>query len=140
IAERQQVQLTLAATATGTLSFDYVISDGRGGTATATVTVTIRGDDENAPPVQVRSTSLDVATGGRASMNVLGDWVDPDGDPFYLAAATVANPDQVMHKPDGAIVFSQAGSGGDFTTITLVVSDGLVEGTGSVSVSVHERG
>ena len=87
INERQQIQLTLHAGATGQLTFSYVVSDGRGGTDTATVVITIRGDGENSPPVQVRSTEAVVQSGGRVTTQVLGDWVDPDGDAMYLQFA-----------------------------------------------------
>ncbi|MDP3209417.1 MAG: Ig-like domain-containing protein, partial [Rhodoglobus sp.] len=83
INERQQIQLTLAPGATGTVSFDYSVTDGRGGTDTATVTVTVHGADVNSPPKQERATQAVVQSGGRVTKEVLSDWVDPDGDPFY---------------------------------------------------------
>lgn len=140
ITERQQIQLTLAPTASGQVSFGYTITDGRGGTASAVVTVTVRSAGENSPPQQVRSTSMTVQTGGRASLEVLGDWVDPDGDAFYLTSASVPAPDSVVYKPGGAVVFSDSGEGGDLKLVTLVVSDGAAEASGSVSVSVRPIG
>lgn len=140
INERQQIQLTLEATASGQVTFDYTISDGRGGTASATVVVEIRPDSENSPPVQMRATKLTVQSAGRISNQVLGDWVDPDGDPFYLTNASVAAPDAVSYKPGGDLVFSDSGAGGDLKVVTLVVSDGSSESSGSVSVSVKAPG
>ena len=140
INERQQVQLTLAASATGPLSFTYTITDGRGGSATATVVVTIRTPAENAPPVQVRSTKAVVQSAGRVTTQVLGDWVDPDGDAFYLTSASVAEPDAVSYKPGGAVVYSDSGSGGDLKLVSLVVSDGTAESSGSLSVTVKPAG
>ncbi|MDF1480024.1 Ig-like domain-containing protein [Leifsonia sp. H3M29-4] len=140
INQRQQVQLTLAPGAGGQVRFGYTISDGRGGSASAEVVVTVRGPDENSPPQQVRSTRITVADGGRVTTQVLGDWVDPDGDAFYLTSALVAPPDQVTSKPAGSVVYSDSGSGGDLKVITLVVSDGSAESSGSVSVSVRPAG
>ena len=140
VTRNQQLQLTLADDASGTLSFGYTITDGRGGIASATVTVTVRGEEENSPPVQMRSTRAEVAAGGRVTTQVLGDWVDPDGDPFYLDSATTAAPDQVSHKPDGAIVFADAGQGGDLKSVTLVVTDGRDTATGSVTIGVSPAG
>jgi hypothetical protein len=140
VTRNQQLQLTLPPDASGSLSFRYTITDGRGGIASATVTVTVRGDDENSPPVQMRSTRADVAAGGRVATEVLGDWVDPDGDAFYLTSATTAAPDQVSHKPSGAVVFSDSGQGGDLKSVTLVVTDGLAETTGSVAIGVTPAG
>ena len=140
VTRNQQLQLTLAEEASGTLSFRYTISDGRGGIATATVTVTVRGESENSPPVQMRTTRTEVAAGGRVTTQVLGDWVDPDGDAFYLTSATTASPDQVSHKPDGVVVFSDSGEGGDLKSVTLVVTDGVAESTGSVAIGVSPAG
>lgn len=140
VTRNQQIQLTLGPEASGSLSFRYTITDGRGGIATATVTVTVRAPDENSPPEQVRSTRTDVAAGGRVTTQVLGDWVDPDGDAFYLTAATTGEPDQVSHKPDGVVVFSDSGLGSDLKSVTLVVTDGLAQSAGSVSVHVSPPG
>jgi hypothetical protein len=144
VGNNQQVQLTLAPAARGTLSFGYTINDGRGGKATASVTVTIRGDQENSAPVQKRSTHTTVRAGGRVTSQVLGDWVDPDGDPIYLSAATAVAPDQVSSTPAGAVVFTEAGTGKGTGTETksigLVVSDGRMDGTGTLSVAVRPSG
>ncbi|MBH0131474.1 tandem-95 repeat protein [Salinibacterium sp. NK8237] len=140
INERQQIQITLEAGASGQVSFDYTVSDGRGGTASATVTVEIREDSENSPPEQVRSTDLTVQSGGRVTNQILGDWVDPDGDPFYLTSASVAAPDVVSYKPGGDLIFSDSGAGGELKVVTLVVSDGTSESSGGVSVSVKAAG
>ncbi len=138
--ERQQVQLTLAAAASGIVRFSYTITDGRGGTATAEVIVTVRGDAENSPPQQVRATKVSVASAGRVTTQVLGDWVDPDGDAFYLTSAAVAPPDRVTSKPGGSVVFSDSGAGSDLKVVTLVVSDGAAEASGSVLVDVRQPG
>ena len=140
VTRNQQLQLTLADGASGTLRFGYTITDGRGGIASATVTVTVRSSGENSPPQQVRSTRADVASGGRVTTQVLGDWIDPDGDPFYLTTAATTAPDQVSSKPDGTIVFADSGQGGDLKSVTLVVSDGAAESTGSVAIGVSAPG
>ena len=136
----QAVQLTPAAGASGTITFGYTISDGRGGTASATVTVTVRTEAENSPPVQVRQTRADVGSGGQVSLEVLGDWVDPDGDPFYLSDAAVAAPDTVAHKADGTVVFSDNGAGGAEKSVSLTVTDGAAEGFGTLVVAVSPTG
>ncbi|CAN5318660.1 Ig-like domain-containing protein [soil metagenome] len=140
INERQQIQLTLSAAASGQVRFSYTITDGRGGSASANVVVTVRTANENSPPQQVRNTKATVEARGRITQQVLSDWVDPDGDAFYLTSASVAAPDTVSYKPEGTIVYSDSGSGGDLKLVTLVVSDGKAEGTGSVSVTVKPAG
>ena len=76
------------------------------------VTVTIRGDDENSRARnRCAARTPTVAAGGRVTTQVLGDWVDPDGDAFYLTSASTGAPDQVSHKPDGVVVFTDSGQG-----------------------------
>jgi hypothetical protein len=140
INERQQIQLTLAAGATGHLTISYVVGDGRGGTDSATVTIAIKADTENSPPAQVRSTEATVQSGDRVTTQVLGDWVDPDGDAMYLQFATVEAPATVTYKPQGTIVYSDPGTGSGVALVTVVVSDGSAEGSGSVAVTVRPAG
>ncbi len=140
INDRQQLLLTMPAGVTGVLSFQYTISDGRGGTASATVDVTVRGEDENGPPRQVRSTRAVVGLDGRVTTQVLGDWVDPDGDAFYLVEASAPAPDTVSFKPQGGVVFVDSGSGTGMKSVPLVVSDGRASGSGSLTVEVVPRG
>jgi hypothetical protein len=140
VTRNQQLQLTLDDDAHGPIKFSYTIGDGRGGTASATVTVNVRTPNENSPPHQVRTTKTTVAEGGRISTQVVGDWVDPDGDAFYLTTASTASPDHVSYKPDGVVVFSDSGEGGAQKNVTLTMSDGTDEGNGTLSISVKPRG
>jgi len=136
----QQLQLTLTPEASGSFSFGYSISDGRGGTADATVTVTIRSPDENAAPEQVRQTRATVSAGGSVESQVLSDWIDPDGDPFYLTTATAAAPDTATSTPAGAVLFTDAGAGGDTAQVGLAVSDGTLTGAGTLDITVRPAG
>lgn len=140
VRDRQQVQLTLSATAEGTVSFPYTITDGRGGSASAIVTVSVRSPEENGPPEQVRQSRSSVAQGGRVTANVLGDWVDPDGDAFYLVAASAADPDTVSYKPEGSVVFQEGGAAASLRTVGVTVTDGVAQATGSLSVTVSPPG
>ncbi|UQB12811.1 Ig-like domain-containing protein [Clavibacter nebraskensis] len=138
--EGQGLQLALAAGATGTVRFSYVVSDGRGGTATADVRVAVRSAGENGPPVQARPATGTVAEGDRLRTDVLGGWYDPDGDPVYLTRASVPAPDAVSWKPEGRVVYTDAGAGGDTRTVALQVSDGREEGSGELVVTVRRAG
>jgi hypothetical protein len=140
VTRNQQLQLTLNEGVRGPISFSYTISDGRGGTATATVKVTVRSPSQNSPPVQVRTTKTTVEQGGRISTQVVGDWIDPDGDAFFLTNATTASPDRVSHKPSGVVVYADSGEGGGQKTVTLTMSDGVAEGSGSLAITVREPG
>ncbi|MBC7519080.1 MAG: fibronectin type III domain-containing protein [Microbacteriaceae bacterium] len=148
ISDRQQLQFSLTAAASGIISFGYTVSDGRGGTASAQVTVTVKPDTENSAPVQRRETRALVASGGRVSVPVLGDWVDPEGDPLYLSAAIAAAPNTLTFTPLGEVDFrdggaSQAsGSSGDGRTseVTLRVSDSRAEGAGVLRITASPSG
>ncbi|MFD1712849.1 Ig-like domain-containing protein [Amnibacterium flavum] len=138
--DRQQLLLTLADDPPGSFTFGYSISDGRGGEAATSVTITLRGDDENSAPVQSRTTKATVASGSRTTSQVLGDWYDPDGDAFFLRSASAAAPDSVTYKPDGEVVFIDAGGADGVKEISQTVSDGRDDGTGVLAVTVRARG
>ncbi|WP_430646102.1 Ig-like domain-containing protein [Agromyces sp. GXS1127] len=139
VANRQQVQLTLDEAAAGSFEFGYTIDDGRGGSARAIVTITVRPPEENEAPRQVRETSAVVEEGGRVTTAVLGEWVDPDGDPVFLRRADVAEPDDVSSTADGVVVFDERAEG-PTRAVSLVVSDGRDEGIGSMRVEVRPPG
>ncbi|PCN47868.1 fibronectin-like protein [Curtobacterium sp. 'Ferrero'] len=140
VADGQRLQITLSARASGTVSFPYTITDGNGGSDTATVTVTVRRPGENDAPRQVRDTTADVVQNGHVVTNVLGDWVDPDGDPVYLKSATASDGDRVSTTPDGLLDFrDSSGRTGD-RAVQLVVSDGTSDGRGSLTVRVAKAG
>ncbi|WP_144765295.1 Ig-like domain-containing protein [Curtobacterium sp. 9128] len=136
----QRLQISLADTATGTVTFPYTITDGNGGSATATVRVAVRPESENEAPRQVRDTSADVVQGGHVSTDVLGDWVDPDGDPVYLKSATASDGDAVSTTPDGLLDFRNQSTRTGDRTVQIVVSDGRADGRGSVTVHVAAQG
>ena len=140
VSRNQQLQLTLAPTASGTVHFGYTISDGRGGTASATVTIEVRSPEENSPPRQVRTSTATVGQGGRVSTQVIGDWLDPDGDAIFLTAASAPPPSQVGFKPDGVVVFTHGGEGTGVTTVAVTVSDGRATANGTLQVTVKPVG
>ena len=142
--DRQQLQLTLPADASGSLSFNYTISDGRGGTASARVIVAVRAAGENGAPAQIRQSRLGVEATRTGTASVLGDWVDPDGDAFYLAQASAGDGgdtgDAVSFKPDGTVVFRDGQGTAGTRSVALVVSDGSADGSGSLTVTVAAAG
>ncbi|HEU5222736.1 MAG TPA: Ig-like domain-containing protein [Candidatus Lumbricidophila sp.] len=137
VSGHQQLQLTLGPDARGTVNFTYTVDDGRGGTALAAVTVDIRQPNENGPPHQVRSTRAAVQVGGRLSVPVIGEWVDPDGDPMFVESAVTGAPDVVAFTPEGTLTFDEAGGAGAARTVQFEVSDGRARGTGSLNIDVR---
>ncbi len=140
VGEGQLVQLALQPGARGAIEFAYTITDGRGGAATAMVRVQIREPFENGAPVQARPSKTLVAEGGSVTASVLGDWTDPDGDPLYLADATMAAPDRATFRPDGRVTVQELGGVGGLRPVALTVSDGTATGAGSLSVTVQPSG
>ena len=140
VSRNQQLQLTLDSSARGSFDLRYTITDGRGGTASATLTVEVRSDQENSPPQQVRFSTATVASGSRVSTSILGDWYDPDGDPFYLTDASTAEPNAVSSKPDGVVVFTDAGESTGRAVVGVTMTDGRESSSGTVEVDVQARG
>jgi len=134
--DRTSVRLALTAGATGVAEFGYTIDDGRGGTASAFVSVTVRDAQENSPPQQVRQTETEVASGGQTTLSVLGDWIDPDGDPMHLAQASTTSGGVVSFTPGGRLSFIDSGASSTTARIDLEVSDGVASGFGAVAVAV----
>ncbi|QEO13418.1 tandem-95 repeat protein [Agromyces intestinalis] len=140
VQSRQLLQLQLDDTVSGEFAFRYTVSDGRGATATAEVTVTVRTPDENGPPVQMRRADAVVQAGGRLAQAVLGEWMDPDGDPIYLREATADAPDRVSSRPEGSVVFDPGDGATGSRRVGLIVSDGRDEGIGELRVDVRADG
>ena len=133
----QALVATIADGAQGSVSVDYVVSDGTtdGGRLSepATVTLTVHGDDVNGAPEWCpveHCTAVwptpQVQPGGTVSLDVLSDWVDPDGDPIYVSRAASTDPvGSVAASPDGLLVFQHSdpsGSGGS-VGVDVTVSD-----------------
>ncbi len=140
VEDGQRLQVALSSRASGTVTFRYTITDGNGGSDTATVRVAVRSASQNSPPRQVRDTSADVVQNGHVSTDVLGDWVDPDGDPVYLRSATASDRDRVSTTPDGLLDFRNASGRTGDRSVQLVVSDGTADGRGSLTVHVAKQG
>ncbi|WIE63565.1 Ig-like domain-containing protein [Curtobacterium sp. MCLR17_036] len=140
VGDGQRLQVTLSSRASGTVSFQYTITDGNGGSDTATVRVSVRPESQNEAPRQVRDTSADVVQNGHVVTNVLGDWVDPDGDPVYLESATASDRDNASTTPDGLLDYrNDSGRTGE-RSVQVVVSDGRADGRGSATMRVAKQG
>ncbi|MFK7918943.1 MAG: Ig-like domain-containing protein [Ilumatobacter sp.] len=107
--DRLGVQVTPRAGSTDPITFDYTISDGRGGLSTATVIVEVRAPSEpNRAPVAVTD-AVTARAGSSASLNVLDNDRDPDGDPIVLMSVTAESGSvsfdgsgQITYTPDPA--------------------------------------
>lgn len=115
-----------------TLQFTYRAYDGNprrdeGVSNWATVTVTVFGAEvNNAPELKKdRNPHLDVGAKSSADYQVLQDYVDPEGDPVYLAGAAPEDPSRgaVAARSNGKLTYTDlAGEAGE-TFASVDVAD-----------------
>ena len=119
----------------GSDTFNYTVSDGAlTGTATVTVTVTAVND----APVAVNDTASTSEETPVTTANVLGNDTDVDGDILSVSAAdsTSANGGTVVNNGDGTFTYTPAANWNGTDTFNYTVTDGVLSGSGTVSVSV----
>lgn len=113
----QQLVVSVQPDARGGASFTYQVTDGTSADGllsnVATVTLNVVPDDVNNPPVWCGVEGClatwpepQVSAGGTVSVSTLDAWVDPDGDPIYLAGAVnQAGVGSVAADPDGTVTY-----------------------------------
>ncbi|GGH42278.1 Ig-like domain-containing protein [Microbacterium album] len=134
------LQAAVPANATGTVVFAYEVDDGRGGTDQADVSVSVHGDEVNGPPQQRRVNTLQVEAGASVTYGALDGWIDPDGDDFFLAHATVEGGDEVTFRSNGVIDYRASSATPGIKEVQLTVSDGREEAVGTLRVDVRPAG
>ncbi|WP_103062134.1 Ig-like domain-containing protein [Actinomyces qiguomingii] len=122
--------------ATGTYTVPYTASDGRGGADSAVATVEVHDWSVNAAPEQTSTPSLVIAAGASGSLDVLGNWLDPDGDTLYLVSAQGEGFD-VRTTNEGTITVRDTAGTTGARTLTAVVSDGQQTASGTITVEVQ---
>ena len=133
----QDLVVQMNPAASGTATFQYAATDGTqvNGLVSAptTVTLTVIDPSTNTAPVWCGVEKctrewprIQVQPGGSASAEVLRGWVDPEGDPIYVASAEVVGSiGSVASTPDGRVLFQHPDSAlsGARTEITVQVAD-----------------
>lgn len=123
----------------GSTSFTYEASDGLAG-STATVRVTIHPWTQNEGPRQVKRPVVKVGANAQVEYNLLSDWIDPDGDQFFLKSVVAPDGIAVQFTEDGTVQIRDLGSGAGTKVLSVTLSDGHAETTGDLQVSVQEAG
>ncbi|HEY3176926.1 MAG TPA: Ig-like domain-containing protein [Candidatus Polarisedimenticolia bacterium] len=113
----------------GTDVFSYTVSDGYGGTDQATVTVLVNG-----PPVAVDD-SGGTAEDQVATIDVITNDTDPDGDPLTLSEATAGAHGTTRVNGDGTVSYLPAADYNGTDSFRYTVSDGR-GGVASANVTV----
>lgn len=136
--DRQRLAVRVSPDATGSATLTYAVTDGTTAdgllSAAATVTLTVAGEAQNAAPgwcaveeCQQTWPRPDLARGGTLTLPVLGDWVDPEGDPLVLLSATDdSGSGQVAATPEGNVVYQHNDTGAEgeqLVSIVLTVGD-----------------
>ncbi len=134
----QTLVIDVAPDATGTASFRYRVTDGTSPDGLvsneATVTLTVVPDDVNRPPTRCDPDDCladpprpTVVPGGTVTVDALYGWIDPDGDPIYLAS--VENETGIgtaAGQPDGTVTYQHPDANADEAvdvTLALTVAD-----------------
>jgi hypothetical protein len=143
VGDGRLVQVT-PARGTNRLSFEYLVTDGRPG-APQPATVTIEVKSGNSRPVLrtgVGIPSTVVVRGKSVSYAVLGDYLDPEGDPLQLVGAeTPGGQGAVRFQPDGLLTYDAIGVRSGKVTVTVHVSDGRGGvADGRLVITVREPG
>ncbi|MDJ0376005.1 Ig-like domain-containing protein [Cryobacterium sp. PH31-L1] len=136
--QNQALAVQVAPGARGSATFNYAITDGSRAdgldSASTMVTLTVHGDEINSAPVWCGTDgclqdwpSPEVQPGGTVTVPLLPGWVDPDGDPIFVASAvnTTAN-GSVSVTPAGVLVYKHpnaAEQAAQSATILVRVSD-----------------
>ncbi|WEV70135.1 Ig-like domain-containing protein [Bifidobacterium sp. ESL0775] len=134
------LQLDATGASAGRTSFTYEINDGRGQISSATVELTIAGGAANLPPAQTDTPpEYDVEQGATFTVNALGSFSDPEGDPMTLVSAVAQNNNQVAisTRADGQLVFNTGSLTGGRVGVEVTVSDGMHTGNGLIYFSVR---
>ncbi len=119
---------------TGADTFDYTITNPAAATATGTVSVTVT--PVNDAPVAAPDT-LVTSTGLAASVAVLANDTDVDGDPLTVTSASTAAHGTTAVAVDGSITYTPTGGYSGPDSFTYAISDGAGgSATGTVTVSV----
>ncbi|PYI66688.1 hypothetical protein CVV68_12810 [Arthrobacter livingstonensis] len=125
----------------GAGTFQYLASDGRGGTARAAVNIRVVPGSENSAPKPLRDTTLVVEQGQTVSLNVLSDWLDPEGDDIFLTGAKSDDGTAAIKtSPDGVLKYTDDGEKPGMKTMTITVSDGQASTDHKIKVNVKPGG
>ncbi|GAA0394894.1 hypothetical protein GCM10009133_00070 [Cocleimonas flava] len=108
---------------TGTDSVSYEISDGNGGTASAVLTITVQSIPNQDP--EAKDDSVTTVETNEASISVLRNDFDPDGDNLAIIQISQGSNGTVTHNSNSAFIRYTANTGFLGTdTFTYIISDG----------------
>lgn len=131
------LQAEVPESSTGEHTFVYQAADGRGGTDTAKVKLTVHPWEQNEAPEQRRVPKVVIGADATVEYNVMPDWVDPDGDMFYLEDVKAPEGVQVRFQQEGTLSITDLGAKPGMHQITVKMSDGRKSREGTVNLDVR---
>ncbi len=117
----------------GADSFEYTITDG---SDTATATVVVMVVSVNVGPT-LASDSFSIVEGQPGVFNLLGNDSDDDGDPLSIVSVTEPDNGTVEILPSNQVLYTPDAGFSGTDSFSYTVSDGTVESTAQVTVSVE---
>lgn len=114
---------SLGAGATATTTVTYQMTDSQGGFSTATVTITVTGI--NSAPVSTPITAQSIIDGGSVTLNVSGNFSDPDAGDALTFSASSLPPGLSINSTTGIIsgtIDNNASVGGPYS-VTITATD-----------------
>lgn len=140
----REVRLVVETGATGEHTFTYTADDGRdNGTATAQVTVDVDPPEMNDGVRLVtsqRPSTMTIRQRGAGEHHILQEWVDQNGDPFWVDHVDFPKGTTGTFRPDGYIRVVDDGreKPGD-RVVKVTMTDGRDSGTQQVDLTVDVK-
>lgn len=131
--EGNQVVYIPESNFTGDDSFQYTATDGYGGFSAGTVMVHVM--NVNDAPIAVEDLT-EVLRGGTATVNVLANDTDPEGDPLSIIAATSGSKGTVTVNADHTLTYTTSGKGLGTDSFNYTVTDGTDRATALVTIDI----
>ena len=138
---RDQIQVSPNAGFVGTIDAEYWVSDGRSAPVSAFLSVEVAPVDvPNTPPVP-QTDVVATSPGQAATIDVLRNDLDPDGDAIALVAIE-SDTGTLRWSPDGQVTFTpDSTTEAGWIELPYVVVDDLgAESTGVVRIEIRDRG
>ncbi len=130
------VTISPPANYVGQVVATYTIRDGLGLTATSSITLTVQ-EPLNRPP-DARDDGADVVDGGSATVSVLLNDSDPDGDPLSVSIVSSADPSlgSTSLNANQTVSFTATPGATGTAVIIYEVSDGELTDTAALRVNL----